>query len=107
MTAEERALAFAFEGGEYFLNAFNVQNGQLLTNMEKRLKLTADMTEAEQAEALGLVCNPLVETMWTEENIPLPVAVAMDIPFHEELSRILAENLGIDAKNQKWLTSEG
>ena len=51
MTAEERALAFAFEGGEYFLNAFNVQNGQLLTNMEKRLKLTADMTEAEQAEA--------------------------------------------------------
>lgn len=76
-------------------------------NMESLIQERCSAYISEQAEALGLVCNPLVETMWTEENIPLPVAVAMDIPFHEELSRILAENLGIDAKNQKWLTSEG
>ena len=76
-------------------------------NMESLIQERCSAYISEQAEALGLVCNPLVETMWTEENIPLPVAVAMDIPFHEELSRILAENLGIDATNQKWLTSEG
>lgn len=51
MTEEERALAFAFEGGEYFLASFNTQNSLLISNMEKRLKLTADMAEAEQAEA--------------------------------------------------------
>ena len=48
-----------------------------------------------------------METEWTEENIPVPVAVTMDIPYHAKLSELISENLGIDAENQKWVTSEG
>ena len=62
---------------------------------------------SEQAQTLGLSCSPRVETEWTEENIPVPVAVTMDIPYHAKLSELISENLGIDAENQKWVTSEG
>ena len=62
---------------------------------------------SEQPQTLGLSCSPRVETEWTEENIPVPVAVTMDIPYHAKLSELISENLGIDAENQKWVTSEG
>ena len=62
---------------------------------------------SEQAQTFGLVCSPRVETEQREENVFLPVSVAMDIPYHAGLSQIMAENLGIDAQHQKWLTSEG
>lgn len=51
MTDEERALAFQFESGEYFLNAFNTQNDLLISNMQKRISLTSDLSTAEQTEA--------------------------------------------------------
>ena len=62
---------------------------------------------SEQAQTFGLVCSPRVETEQTEENVFIPVSVTMDIPYHAGLSQIVAENLGIDAQHQKWLTSEG
>ena len=62
---------------------------------------------SEQAQTFGLVCSPRVETEQREENVFLPVSVSMDIPYHAGLSQIMAENLGIDAQRQKWLTSEG
>ena len=48
-----------------------------------------------------------VETEQTEENVFVPVSVTMDIPYHAGLSQIVAEDMGIDAQHQKWLTSEG
>ncbi len=62
---------------------------------------------SEQAQTFGLVCSPRVETEQTEENVFIPVSVTMDISYHAGLSQIMAENLGIDAQHQKWLTSEG
>lgn len=62
---------------------------------------------SEQAQTFGLVCSPRVETEQAEENVFIPVSVTMDISYHAGLSQIMAENLGIDAQHQKWLTSEG
>ena len=62
---------------------------------------------SEQAQTFGLVCSPRVETEQTEENVFVPVSVTMDIPYHAGLSQIVAEDMGIDAQHQKWLTSEG
>ena len=76
-------------------------------NMESLIQERCSAYISEQAQTLGLSCSPRVETEWTEENIPVPVAVTMDIPYHAKLSELISENLGIDAKNQKWLTSEG
>lgn len=76
-------------------------------DMESLIQERCSAYISEQAQALGLSCSPRVETEWTEENIPMPVAVAMDIPYHAKLSEYIAENLGIDAENQKWVTSEG
>ena len=62
---------------------------------------------SEQAQTFGLECSPQVETEQWEDAVFVPVSVTMDIPYHAGLSQIVAENLGIDAQHQKWLTSEG
>lgn len=76
-------------------------------DMESLIQVRCGAYISEQAQTLGLSCSPRVETEWTEENIPVPVAVTMDIPYHAKLSELISENLGIDAENQKWVTSEG
>ena len=50
MSEEERNLAFQFEFGEYSLQGFNTQNQVLLNNAEKRISLSAKLSEAEQSE---------------------------------------------------------
>ena len=79
-------------------------------NRSQLEELIAHRTAAyisEQAQTFGLVCSPQVETEQTEENVFVPVSVTMDIPYHAGLSQIVAEDMGIDAQHQKWLTSEG
>lgn len=76
-------------------------------DMESLIQARCGAYISEHAQTLGLSCSPRVETEWTEENIPVPVAVTMDIPYHAKLSELISENLGIDAENQKWVTSEG
>lgn len=50
MTEEERALAFQFESGEYFLQNFNAQTQVLIDNAQKRIKVSTELSEAEQSE---------------------------------------------------------
>lgn len=50
MSEEERNLAFQFEFGEYSLQGFNTQNQVLLNNAQKRISLSAKLSEAEQTE---------------------------------------------------------
>ena len=50
MSEEERNLAFQFEFGEYSLQGFNTQNQVLLNNAQKRISLSAKLSEAEQSE---------------------------------------------------------
>lgn len=73
-------------------------------------ELIAQRTAAyisEQAQSLGVSCSPRVQTAWTAENIPVPTAVNMDIPYHAKLEEIIESNLGIKAEDQVWSTSEG
>ena len=79
-------------------------------NRSQLEELIAHRTAAyisEQAQTFGLMCSPQVETEQTEEGVFVPVSVTMDIPYHAGLSQIVAEDMGIDAQHQKWLTSEG
>ncbi len=54
-----------------------------------------------KGEELGVPCCPTVTTRY-EEGIPYPDAVVMDIPYQAELSRCIAEELGIPAERQSW-----
>lgn len=79
-------------------------------NRSQLEELIAHRTAAyisEQAQSLGLSCTPQVQTAWTEEYIPVPTGVILDIPYHAELGEIIERNLGIKAEKQVWSTSEG
>ena len=79
-------------------------------NRSQLEELIAHRTAAyisEQAQSLGLSCTPQVQTAWTEEEIPVPTGVILDIPYHAELGEIIERNLGIKAEKQVWSTSEG
>lgn len=55
----------------------------------------------------ALCAVPRLKRSRPEEGVFVPVSVTMDIPYHAGLSQIVAEDMGIDAQHQKWLTSEG
>lgn len=80
------------------------QNGR--REMEMLIENESGAYISEQAQAFGLVCIPQVETEWTAEEIPVPIRVKLDIPFHAQLSEIIAKDLGIDAAQQTWLSAE-
>lgn len=54
-----------------------------------------------KGEELGTPCRPSVTTRY-ENGVPYPDAVTMDIPYQEELSRCIAEELGIPDECQSW-----
>ena len=76
-------------------------------DMESLIEERCGAYISEQAQTLGISCSPRVEATQTEEGIALPASVILDVPYHAGLAQIIAENLGIDEQNQKWLTSEG
>ncbi len=76
-------------------------------NLESLIQERCAAYISEQAQSFGLECSPQVETRWTDDNIPVPTAVKMDIAYHGELSRIIEENLGIGAEGQTWQSSKG
>ena len=81
-----------------------------IVRLDQLEELIAHRTAAyisEQAQSLGLSCTPQVQTAWTEEEIPVPTGVILDIPYHAELGEIIERNLGIKAEKQVWSTSEG
>ena len=86
------------------IKAFQEKNSR---DMDLLIQERCSAYISEQAQTFGLVCSPQVETEQTEENVFVPVSVTMDIPYHAGLSQIVAEDMGIDAQHQKWLTSEG
>ena len=80
---------------------------QSLRNMESLIAERCGAYISEQAQTFGISCSPQVEVTQTGEGIAVPTAVTMDVSYHAGLAQIIAENLGIDEQNQKWLTSEG
>ena len=80
---------------------------QSLRNMESLIAERCGAYISEQAQTFGISCSPQVEVAQTGEGIAIPSAVTMDVSYHAGLAQIIAENLGIDEQNQKWLTSEG
>ena len=76
-------------------------------DMESLIQARCGAYISEQAQSLGLSCTPQVQTAWTEEDIPVPTGVILDIPYHAELGEIIERNLGIKAEKQVWSTSEG
>lgn len=86
------------------IKAFQEKNSR---DMDLLIQERCSAYISEQAQTFGLVCSPQVETEQTEEGVFVPVSVTMDIPYHAGLSQIVAEDMGIDAQHQKWLTSEG
>lgn len=62
---------------------------------------------SEQAQSMGLACEPQVKTERTDEGVPIPVAVTMNIPYQAALAQSIEENLGIRAANQIWQAAEG
>lgn len=78
-----------------------------LRDMESLIAERCGAYISEQAQTFGISCSPQVEVTQTGEGIAVPAAVTMDVSYHAGLAQIIAENLGIDEQNQKWLTSEG
>lgn len=78
-----------------------------LQDMESLIAERCGAYISEQAQTFGISCSPQVEVAQTVEGIAIPTAVTMDVTYHAGLAQIIAENLGIDEQNQKWLTSEG
>ncbi len=77
------------------------------TELEELIARRTAAYISEQAQSLGVSCTPQVSLQWTEDNIPVPTGVTLDIPYHAKLEEIIESNLGIKAENQVWSTSEG
>ena len=86
------------------IKAFQEKNSR---DMDLLIQERCSAYISEQAQSLGLSCTPQVQTAWTEEDIPVPTGVILDIPYHAELGEIIERNLGIKAEKQVWSTSEG
>lgn len=77
------------------------------TELEELIARRTAAYISEQAQSLGVSCTSQVSLHWTEDNIPVPAGVTLDIPYHAKLEEIMESNLGIKAENQVWSTSEG
>lgn len=58
------------------------------------------------ADELGLAVCARVELRETEEGVPVPSAVALDIPYNAALSARITEDLAIAPQAQSWRTKE-
>lgn len=72
-----------------------------LSAMESIISGKCSAYISETAAALGLTCHAQV-TCRTENGVPLPREIALDIPCDLQLSRRIADELGIDAEHQYW-----
>ncbi len=56
----------------------------------------------EKANALGVACNVEVEVETGADGVPYPVAVQLDVPYHQALGTYIAQTLGIGEEGQRW-----
>ena len=56
----------------------------------------------DKTQSMGLTCEVTVEMKEGEEGVPLPDTVALSVPYHEELSAWLEEEMGIPPERQVW-----
>ena len=60
-----------------------------------------------QQETVAYISEKAAEvTCQLQDGVPFPVEVTMDIPKNAALSRIIAEDLGIDEAHQRWRETE-
>lgn len=73
-------------------------------NQQQMETIIQEKTQAyisEKAEQLGVTCRAEVEVQWMDGTWQ-PISVTLDIPKHQALSRILAEDLGLEETQQHW-----
>lgn len=99
---------------EDYLAGLEEREGELEEEVNSRMKVIIEQEYAayivDKAAELGLVCSAQVECRRTEEGIYLPdraeVAGSLSESGRAELTRIIAEDLGIPGQAQRYISEE-